>query len=103
MNGSNLLKISQIGDEDRGYLLTMATPVLGTLTAFNPDVESVQTYLDRVELYFTANSVTAAKKVPALLTAIGPTTYTLLANLLAPDAPKEKSVDEIVSVLTKHF
>ena len=67
----------------------MATPVLGTLTAFNPDVESIKTYLDRVELYFTANSV-AAKKVPALLTAIGPTTYTLLANLLAPDASNSR-------------
>ena len=81
----------------------MATPVLGTLTAFNPDVDTIKSYLERAELYFTANTVANAKKVPALLTAIGPSTYTLLSNLFAPDAPKDKSLAEITAALTTHF
>ena len=81
----------------------MATPILGTLTAFNPDVDSIKTYLERVDLYFTANSVVHAKKVPALLTAIGPSTYSLLSNLCAPDAPKDKSLEEITEILKQHF
>ena len=81
----------------------MATPVLGTLTAFNAEVESIRTYLEHVDQYFTANSVANAKKVPALLTAVGPTTYSLLSDLFAPDAPKDKSLEEISTALTKHF
>ena len=81
----------------------MATPVLGTLTAFNPDVDIINSYLERAELYFAANTVANAKKVPALLTAIGPSTYTLLSNLFAPDAPKDKPLAEITTALTKHF
>ncbi len=53
----------------------MATPVLGTLKTF-------------LMLW------------PALLTTIGPTTYTLLSNLFAP---KDKSLAEITAALTKHF
>ncbi len=81
----------------------MATPVLGTLTEFNPDVDTIKTFLERVDLYFTANAVANAKRVPALLTTIGPTTYTLLSNLFAPEAPKDKSFAEITAALTKHF
>ncbi len=35
----------------------MATPVLGTLTEFNPDADTIKTFLERVYLYFTANAV----------------------------------------------
>ena len=95
--------ISQIGDEGRGLLLIMATRTFGTLKEFDPDAKSIKTYLDRVELYFTANSVVAAKQVPILLSAIGSSTYTLLSDLLTPDAPKDKSLDEITTALKKHF
>ena len=81
----------------------MATRTFGTLKEFDPDAESIKTYLDRVELYFTANSVVAAKQVPILLSAIGSSTYSLLSDLLAPDPPKEKSLAEITAALRKHF
>ena len=77
----------------------MATRTFGTLKEFDPDAESIKTYLDRVELYFTANSVVAAKQVPILLSTIGSSTYTLLTDLLAPDALKDKSLDEITAAL----
>ena len=81
----------------------MATRTFGTLKKFDPDAESIKTYLDRVELYFTANSVVAAKQIPILLSSIGSSTYTLFSDLLAPDAPKDKSLEEITAALKKHF
>ncbi len=44
-----------------------------------------------------------AKRVPALLMTIGPTTYAPFSNLFAPDAPKDKSLEEIFAVLSRHF
>ena len=96
-----LSSLFSIGDEGRGLLLIMATRTFGTLKEFDPDAESIKTYLDRVELYFTANSVVAAKQVPILLSAIGSSTYTLLSDLLASYAPKEKSLAEITAALRK--
>ncbi len=81
----------------------MATPVIGTLHEFNPDVDTITTFLESVDLYFSANAVANAKRVPALLTTIGSTTYTLLSNLLAPEAPKDKSLADITAALTRHF
>ena len=37
------------------------------------------------------------------LTAIGGATYKLLSNLLSPDAPKDKSLDELKSTLRAHL
>ena len=65
-------KISQIGDEDCGLLLIMAaTTQFGTLNEFRPDNESIKNYLERVQLYFTANGVDAGKQVAILLSSIG--------------------------------
>ena len=41
--------------------------------------------------------------VAVFLSAIGGGAYSLLRNLLAPTLPKDKTLDEIVDVLTKHF
>ena len=81
----------------------MATSQFGTLNEFHPDTESIKTYLERVLLYFTANSVADVKKVPILLSAIGSPTYVLLSDLLAPETPSTKTLDEITAVLKKHY
>ena len=60
-------------------------------------------YLERVELYFTANDVTEDKKVPILLSVIGAKTYALLRSLLTPTAPKDKSFADIKKELESHF
>ena len=44
-----------------------------------------------------------AKKVAIFLSTTGSKTYSLLQNLLTPTLPKDKSFDEIVEVLEKHF
>ena len=75
----------------------------GCLTEFQPDSDSIKAYLERVTLYFTANAIPAAKQVPILLSSIGASTYSLLADLVAPQLPSEKSFAEISQVLRNHF
>ncbi len=66
----------------------MAAPrVLGNIQEFDPQVETITTYLERLELYFDANTVAAEKKVSALLYGIGPKVYGVLRSLLAPTRP----------------
>ena len=75
----------------------------GKLKEFEPDNQKVSSYLERVELYFTANDIAAEKKVVILLSVISAKTYSLLCDLLAPTNPKEKSFDALVEVLKRHF
>ena len=80
----------------------MATPY-GHIAAFHPESESIKTYLERVQLYFAANKVPEDVQVPALLSAIGAPTYSLLSDLFAPDAPGSKSLQVISEALRRHF
>ena len=48
-----------------------APRVLGRLQEFDPRVDNMSTYLERLELYFDANAVEASRKVAVLLTVIG--------------------------------
>ncbi len=80
----------------------MATQ-FGSITEFQPDTDAVKAYLERVNLYFSANDVPEAKQVPILLSSIGASTYALLSDLLAPDAPGTKSFTEISTALRQHF
>ena len=80
--------ISHIGDELR--TTAMATK-FGHLQEYHPETEAIKTYLERVSLYFTANSIEDGKKVAVLLSSIGPSTYALLSDLLAPDTPGSKT------------
>ena len=41
--------------------------------------------------------------MPVLLSVIGAQTYSLLRNLISPSLLKDKSFDEIVEVLKKHY
>ena len=75
----------------------------GKLKEFEPDNEKVSSYLERVELYFTANDIAAEKKVVILLSVIIAKTYSLLRDLLAPTNPKEKSFETLVEVLERYF
>ena len=81
----------------------MATATFGTLKEFNSDNESVKSYLERVDLYFRANSVEEDKQVPILLSSIGSATYTLLSDLLAPATPGTKLLEVITTTLRKHY
>ena len=38
-----------------------------------------------------------------LLSIIGPSTYSILRSLLAPDSPQSKSLDTLIKVLKNHY
>ena len=61
------------------------------------------TYLERVQLFFKANRIADKKKVPVLLSVIEEQTYALLSDLLAPDKPESKTVEQLEEVLQKHY
>ena len=76
---------------------------IGKLDEFNPANDSITAYVERAQLYMEANSVPEDKKVAVFLSAIGGKTYSLLRNLLTPTLPKEKTFEQIVTVLKNHF
>ena len=49
----------------------MATLQLGHLEEFQPEEDSIASYLERVELYFVINDTNSDKKVPVFLSAVG--------------------------------
>ena len=73
------------------------------ITVFNENEESWESYIERLEQYFELNNMAAEKKVPALLTFIGPKVYQLLKDFVSPQRPSEKSYAEIVNVLKDHL
>ena len=83
--------------------MATATVTYGTIKEFDPTVETITAYLERLQLYFAANGVAEEKKVPVLLTVVGPKVYTLLRGLLAPALPKEKSYADLEKALTNHY
>ena len=76
---------------------------VGRLTEFDASSDSVAAYVERAQLFFEANSIEEGKQVAVFLSAIGPKTYKLLRDLMAPTRPKEKPLKDIIAVLEEHF
>ncbi len=82
----------------------MATTfTFGKIEEFNSDMESFAAYKERVRLFLDANDIPAARRVSVFLSIIGTRNYSLLRDLMSPEAPKDKSVDELLTVLAKHL
>lgn len=95
---------SVAGSSGADGTVPMAAPrVLGRLQEFDPRVDNMSTYLERLELYFDANAVEASRKVSVLLTIIGAKAYDTLRSLLAPTLPRDKSFPELLLILKQHF
>ena len=72
----------------------MATPVLGKIDKFDRHKEEWLQYVERLGLFFIANSITTAEKKRAVfLSVVGAATYKVLRNLISPELPSEKSYD----------
>ena len=70
---------------------------------FAPEVEPVTAYLERFQMFVSANAIADDKVVPTLLTVVGSKNYSLLRGLVSPALPKDKTYDELVELLKKHF
>ncbi len=77
----------------------MAT-LLGKIGPFDPQEEGWPYYVERLEEFFEANDITgdrnASKKRSVFISVMGPRSYTLLRNLLAPVKPKDQTFDQLV-------
>ena len=79
----------------------MATSNFGTLCAYDSNKEDWQSYVERLELFFTTNDVNDAEKKRAiLLTSCGIETYQLFKGLTAPAKPVQKTFNELVILMT---
>ena len=76
---------------------------IGTINNFNESEEDFESYCSRVDLYFTANEIKDAKRVPAFLTLVAPKVFSLARNLLSPKNPAECTYKEIKDVLLLHY
>ena len=75
----------------------------GKIGEFDTTLESWDTYIERLELYFVANGITEAERKRAvLLTVCGPSTYKLIRNLTAPQKPAEVVYSEIIKLVKAH-
>ena len=81
----------------------MAATQYGHLQEFHPETDSVKKYLECVSLYFMVIEVPNEKKVAILLSSIGASTYALLSDLVAPESPGDKTLDQISTALTNYF
>ena len=77
--------------------------VFGQIQEFDPSSELFTVYMERVNLFFTANDVPDEKKVPVFLTVVGKPTYALLRDLVQPSSPIDKTLQDITDVLKKHY
>ena len=78
----------------------MAVAATTKMDEFQPENESIEAYLERIEIYFDVNGVADDKKVSVFLNALGGKTYTLLRNLLAPAKLNTKSLNDLRCVRT---
>ena len=77
----------------------MAT--LRKVDKFDASKEEWPQYEERLTHFFQANDIDdAGKKRAVLLSVVGPVTYKLLRNLLAPAKPGEKTYGELVTKLS---
>ncbi|XP_061164466.1 uncharacterized protein K02A2.6-like [Saccostrea echinata] len=81
----------------------MATGRIGRVDVFDPAIETWTTYEERLDNFFTANAVDDNKKVPALLSLVGPKTYALLRDLTAPELPKARTYKQLTKALKDHY
>lgn len=80
-----------------------ATPTIGSIQDYHPENELFSSYMERVELFFAANSVADDKKVAALLSIIGSKSYSLVRSLVTPSLPQDKEYKDLVAALKGHY
>lgn len=76
---------------------------IGQMNPFRPGSEDWTSYSERLEFFFTANKIADNLKKSTFLTVIGSETYDILASLVVPSKPGDKSYADLKTVLTNHF
>ena len=77
--------------------------VFGQIQEFDPSSKLFTVYMEKVNLFFMANNVPDEKKAPLFLTIVGKPTYALIRDLIQPSSPVNKTLQDIMDVLKKHY
>ena len=92
-------------------------PHIGHIGEFDSKLETLDSYLERVDEYFIVNNigqaaaganaaaeaVAARQKAAALISILGRETYSVLKDLTKPDKPNTKSFDQLCTFLKEHY
>lgn len=76
---------------------------IGKVSAFDMKTGVWSSYIDRLEMYFTANDVLDDLKLPTLIAVMGDEPYELLVNLASPSKPSTLSYEHAVNLLRQHL
>ena len=85
--------------------MTLATRMAVSVIRFEPynEVEDIEQYFERLEMFLMANGVKDDKKVGHVLSGIGAKAYAVLRNLLAPTEPKDSDLASIKQKLVGYY
>nr|CAD7605883.1 unnamed protein product [Timema genevievae] len=98
-----LIQLGLLGQDGKRRLFGSPLVTIGLSVHFEEEVEPLDNYLERLELVFLVNKTEEVEKVPLLLTRVGPKTYELLKNHLMPEAPKDKSYEQLRMVFNQRL
>ena len=72
--------------------------VIGAIQPFQHGKGTWISWIQRARLYMTANEIAEDRQVPVLLTLLGEDTCETLANLVAPDEPATRTIQQIEDI-----
>ncbi|UYV74425.1 K02A2.6-like, partial [Cordylochernes scorpioides] len=70
---------------------------------YNEETETFETFYERLEQFLILEEAGDEKKKAYLLTLMGSKTYSVLKNLCSPILPKDKTFDNLIDILKRHF
>ncbi|UYV64552.1 K02A2.6-like, partial [Cordylochernes scorpioides] len=70
---------------------------------YNEETETFDTFYERLEQFLILEEAGDEKKKAYLLTLMGSKTYGVLKNLCSPILPKDKTFDNLINILKRHF
>ena len=76
---------------------------IGAIGEYKEGQEDFESYLERLDMWMTANDVADDKKVSVFLSVIGADAYRLLKNLVSPDKPSTKTFKDLCDALGNHY
>ncbi|XP_064641360.1 uncharacterized protein K02A2.6-like [Lineus longissimus] len=77
--------------------------IIGNVGPFNPKEEKWENYQMRLELWMMTNKIEADLRAATLLTVVGSAVFETALSLVFPDKVNDKSYEDLVGVLNKHF
>ncbi|XP_062550788.1 uncharacterized protein LOC134215669 [Armigeres subalbatus] len=99
LSGSLLIENHQINRS-----LVMSASLFSRLDPFDCQKGDFDYYLEQFQNFLELNSVEdESKKVPLFISSIGQDTYKILKEICAPSDPKEKSFDQMKTLLVEYF